>query len=136
MLASAAAVVDKVEQNGSRLIVDSRYGVGVSWQGPAIVNGRSWPVRDDNTLWLPAGPNVVEPARQEPAARILDFNGNLRSANSSATGLQFSYQSNSRAMAVLNARPKKLEIDGASVEFSPDVVLTLPRGQHVVQISF
>src|SRR6202022_2857687 len=45
LLSSAAANVDKAEQEGSRLTVDSRYGVGIPWQGPALGNGRLWPVR-------------------------------------------------------------------------------------------
>jgi hypothetical protein len=139
LLAAAAASVDQAEQNGSSLIVDSRYGVGVAWQGPALVNGRVWPVRNDTTLWLPAGPNVIEPAPKEPPLRMLDFNGALRSANASAAGLQFSYQSNSRALALLNARPVRLEIDGAVLSPQPlesgaNFVLILPRGQHVVQL--
>jgi hypothetical protein len=140
LLASAAASVDKVQQDGRRLIIDSRYGVGVPWQGPAIVNGRLWPVHDQTTLWLPAGPNVIEPAQKDPAVRMLDFTGNLRSANASTTGLQFSYQSNARAVAVVNMRPRKLEIDGTVAQ--PDVLesganfaVMLPRGQHVVQIT-
>src|SRR6202162_4022384 len=140
LLASAAAEVDKVQQDGRRLIVDSRYGVGIPWQGPAIVNGRVWPVHDQTTLWLPAGPNVIEPAQKDPAMRMLDFNGNLRSASASAAGLAFSYQSNARAAAVLNTRPIKLEVDGSKadqeiLESGPNFVVMLPRGQHVVAIS-
>jgi hypothetical protein len=140
LLASAAARVDKVQQDGRRLIVDSRYGVGVPWQGPAIVNGRLWPVHDQTTLWVPAGPNVIEPAPKDPVLRMLDFNGDLRSANVSAAGLEFSYQSNARAAAVLNMRPGKLEVDGTAtnqtiLESGPNYVVLLPRGQHVVAIS-
>jgi len=140
LLASAAAAVDKVQQDGSRLIVDSRYGVGVPWQGPALVNGRLWPVRDQSTLWLPAGANVIEPAAKDPPIRVVDFNGNLLSANASSGGLQISYHNNARAAAVLNTRPRKLEIDGATVEpalleSGPNFVLLLPRGQHLVQIT-
>lgn len=139
LLASAAANVDKVEQKGSRLTIDSPRGVGVPWQGPALVNGRPWPVRSDDTLWLPSGPAVVEPAKNEPAARILDFNGELHSANASPEALEFSYQSGARAVALLNVRPAGLEIDGGSVraEFlqSGDrFVVMLPRGQHVVRV--
>jgi hypothetical protein len=139
LLASAAAAVDKVEQDGSKLIVESRFGVGLPWQGPAMLNGRPWPVRNDATLWLPAGRNVIESAQKEPALRILDFNGNLRSANASADSMKFSYQSNARALALLNSRPRSVEIDGAGTQ--PEIVvsgsnfiLLLPRGQHVVQV--
>jgi len=140
LLPSAAACVDKVQQNGPRLIIDSRYGVGVPWQGPALVNGRLWPVQDQTTLWIPAGPNVIEPAQKDPAVRMLDFNGNLRSANTSAAGLEFTYQSNARSVAVLNTRPRKLEVDGAPtqqtiLESGPNFVVMLPRGQHLVQIA-
>ncbi len=139
LLASAAANVDQFEQNGSRLIVDSRYGVGVPWQGPALLNGRPWPVRDDRTLWVPAGSNVIEPAQKEGPFRILDFNGNLGSASASASGIRISYQSNGPALAILNVQPSKLDIDGAAVEprtlaAGSSFLLRLPRGQHIVQI--
>ncbi|HEX4593220.1 MAG TPA: hypothetical protein VH157_03040 [Bryobacteraceae bacterium] len=139
LLSSAAANVDKFEQSGARLTVDSRYGVGIPWQGPALVNGRPWPIRDEATLWLPAGSNVVEPAQKAPALRILDFNGNLRSANASPAGLQISYQSNSRAMAVVSPRPRKVEIDGAEygeklLDSGSTFVLVLPRGQHILEL--
>jgi hypothetical protein len=139
LLSSAAANVDKAEQAGSKLTVDARYGVGIPWQGPALVNGRLWPVRDETTLWLPAGSNVIEPAQKDSALRILDFNGNLRSAVVSTAGLRISYQSNSRAIAVLNSRPRKLEIDGAEdteklLDSGSNFVLMLPRGQHILEL--
>jgi hypothetical protein len=139
LLGSAAASVDKVEQNGSRLIIDTRHGVGVPWDGPAIVNGHLWPVRSDTTLWLPAGTSVVEPTSKTSDLRVVDFNGELHSASTSAKGLELSYQSNSRALAMLNARPHKIEIDGASsnaalIESGAGFVLSLPRGQHIVQL--
>jgi len=140
LLPSAAANVDKVQQDGRRLIVDSRYGVGVPWQGPALVNGRLWPVHDQTTLWLPAGPNIIEPAQKDPPVRMLDFNGNLRTAGASPTGLEFSYQSNASAIAVLNQRPSKIEVDGSPsdqtiLESAPNFVVMLPRGQHLIQIT-
>lgn len=139
LLASAAANVDKIEQDGSRLMVNSRDGVGIPWQGPALVNGRPWPVRSDDMLWLPAGSMVVEPAQKEPAPRILDFNGDLRSASASADALEFSYESGARALALVNARPSKLEIDGAPeqpriLESGANFMLVLPRGQHIVNL--
>jgi len=139
LLPSAAANVDKAELDGSRLTVDSRDGVGIPWQGPALVNGRLWPIRDESTLWLPTGSNVIEHAQKDPTLRILDFNGNLHSASASSEGLQISYQSNSRAIAIMSPRPAKIEVDGA--EYSErlqvsgrNVVLMLPKGQHIVEL--
>jgi len=140
LLASAAASVDKAEQNGSQLVIDSRYGVGVPWKGPALVNGRPWPVQSDTTLWLPAGPSVVEPAPKDAPLRMIDFNGDLNSASVVTDGLRFAYQSSARALAVLNARPRKIQIDGAPSDpklgdSGAGFVLTLPHGQHVVQVT-
>jgi hypothetical protein len=139
LLASAAASVNKIEQEGSHLVVDSPRGVGVPWQGSALVNGRLWPVRGKDTLWLPSGAVVVESTPREPALQILDFNGELRSASASASSVSFSYQSSARAMAVLSTLPAKLEIDGAPVErdlpsSGSGFLLILPRGQHLVQL--
>jgi hypothetical protein len=144
LLASAAANVEKAEQSGSRLTIDSHAGVGVPWQGPALVNGRPWPVRSDTTLWLPAGPNVIEPAPSGPgvkdALRMIDFNGDLHSAGVINDGLRFTYESSARALALLNARPRKIELDGVPSNLKlgaagSGFVLTLPRGQHVVQLT-
>jgi hypothetical protein len=91
-------------------------------------------------LWLPAGPNTIEPAPKDCALRMVDFNGDLRSASVITDGLRFTYESSARALALLNARPRKLEIDGAPSdpklrESGPSFVLTLPRGKHVVQLT-
>src|SRR5260370_11492623 len=73
LLASAAATVDKVEMDGRRLIVNSRYRVGVPWHVPALVHGRAWPVRRETPLWLPAGRDVIETPPQVPPAHICQF---------------------------------------------------------------
>ncbi len=143
LLASAAASVEKAEQNGSRIVIESHYGVGVPWQGPALVNGRLWPVRSDTVVWLPPGPNVVEPAppsSKDCPLRMTDFNGDLRSASVVPDGLRFAYESSARALAVLKARPRTVEIDGAPcdpklMQADHGFVLTLPRGQHVVKLT-
>ena len=71
---------------------------------------------------------------------MVDFNGDLRSASVVTDGLRFTYESSARALALLNARPRKLEIDGAPSdpklrESGSGFVLTLPRGKHVVQLT-
>ena len=141
LLSAAASSVDNVEQNGSKLAIASKHGVGVPWQGPATVNGRLWPVRDSATLWLPAGAQTIEPALKDTKAHVLDFNGTLLSANSSASAIELAYQSNSKALAILDTRPMKLDIDGAGakpelLESGRNWVMMLPRGQHLISIGF
>jgi hypothetical protein len=71
---------------------------------------------------------------------MIDFSADLRSASVVNDGLRFTYSSSARAFALLNGRPKKIEIDGApgNPKLSPSgagYVVTLPHGQHVVQLT-
>ena len=136
LLASASSTVDRAERVGGKLVVDSLRGAGVPWTGPAMVDGRLWPVANDTTVWLSRGMHAIEPAEKQPPNRLLDFNGELKSAVTIAGGIEFSYESNTRAMARLEHAPKTLEIDGAESkpEFAGDILI-LPRGQHLVTVT-
>jgi len=136
LLASAAAAVDRAEQVNGKLVVESRHGVGVPWKGPALVDGRPWPFASDAAIWLMPGAHAIEPAPQPERLRVLDFNGDLKTAGVTAGGIEFAYKSNARAMALLEHAPGRLEIDG--VEHPPEMsgnVLLLPRGQHLVNLT-
>jgi len=140
LLPSAAAVVSRVERREEKTVIDSPYGVGVPWNGPARVNGKPWPVAGDGVVWLPPGPCVLERATQSPPLHLIDFNGDLRTATATGSGIDFTYTSPARAFAVLDRKPSKIELDGeaAAVEASPVAggwLLTLPRGQHLVSVS-
>jgi len=135
LLASAAAAVDRAEQVNGKLVVESRRGVGVPWKGPALVDGKPWPFASDTTVWLMPGAHALEPAPQPAPARVLDFNGDLKTAVVTAGGIEFAYKSTARAMALLDRAPSRLEIDG--VEYPAEMsgnVLLLPRGQHLVNL--
>ncbi len=132
LLPSAAAAATRYEVSGGRTTLDSLHGIGVDWTGAATVNGKLWPVSSGATVWLPPGVQVLEHSTQQPVVRLLDFNGNLKTATSMADGLEFTYQSSSRAIAILDKAPAKVEIDGVSV-LSSGTVLLLPRGDHRVK---
>jgi hypothetical protein len=135
LLASAAATVERVEQINDKLVIHSRRGIGVPWEGVAMVDGALWPLTDGTTAWLPAGTHVVETAAKAPGIRVLGLNGDITSARSTSDGTEFSYRSNARAMAILDGTPVRLEIDG--METTPQMtgnVLILPRGQHIVRL--
>ncbi len=136
LLAASASTVDRLETAGTKLVVDSLRGTGISWRGPALVDGKPWPVASETTVWLPRGTHSIEHAVQPPSMRLLDFNGELKSAGVIPGGVEFAYQSGARAMVLLERTPGRLEIDGA--EAQPEMagkVLILPRGQHVVTLT-
>lgn len=135
LLPHAAAVVRRAVWDNGRLEVDSPRGVAVAWEGPALVDGRMWPVANGRQVWLPAGAHSIEPAAAEPALRLLDFNGELKSAAAAAGGMEFFYHASARAMAVFDGPVARMEIDGrpARPETAGPVWL-LPRGQHLVAV--
>jgi hypothetical protein len=142
LLPSASAAVTRIERMGPKTVVDSVYGFGLPWKGPAMVDGQPWPAADDDTVWLPAGAHSIEPAPgpkgAPPGARLLRLNADLKAARAvSATSIEFSYQTSARALAILDRAPRRLEIDGAEEPLhlaGPHTIL-LPRGQHVVTLT-
>jgi hypothetical protein len=133
LLPSAAASVLRAERAGEKLVIGSREGAGALWDGPALVDGRPWPVASDTVVWLPPGSHSIQPAAVKPVLRLIDLNAELHSATAIAGGIEFAYQSSARALATFETPPGLIEIDG--VEAHPvrsGSVVILPRGQHVV----
>jgi hypothetical protein len=139
LLPAAASVVRRLERTGGKLIVDSPFGAGLRWDGPALVNGRPWPVTSEGVVWLPAGAVTVEPAATSPTFRVVDYNADLRGATSISGGVELAYQSRARAYFVFNAPPGRIDLDGAiydaeAVRTDTGYTLILPRGQHLVTV--
>jgi len=115
-------------------------GHGVKWEGAASVDGKPWPVADSSTVWLPAGTHTLEPGAPSSSPRVLDFNGELVSAERrGGSSVEVSYQSSSRALALVDRKPVRLELDGGDALLSflasgGNYTLVLPRGQHLVTI--
>jgi hypothetical protein len=138
LLSSAAASVSRIERMGPKTVVDSAGGVGIPWTVGAIVDGQLWPVQDDETLWLPAGPHAIEPSPRAARPHLSRLNGELKAARAvDAHTLEFTYQSASRAIALLSRPPVKLQIDGVDepLKLAGPTTLLLPRGQHVVTLT-
>jgi len=137
LLPASAAVVSRVEKLGPKLVVDSPRGVALRWSGPALVDGQPWPALSESLVFLPVGGHSIEAGTQILPLRLIHFNGELTSAQAmDGEGVEISYKSSARALAVLNRKPVRLDVDGS--ECAPDVAgptaVFLPRGQHIVTI--
>ncbi|MCC7175619.1 MAG: hypothetical protein IT159_10515 [Bryobacterales bacterium] len=137
-LSSAAAAARRYARQGGGYIVESPRGVGVRWQGAALVNGKPWPVSDGETVWLPAGRHSLARASSQPGLRLLDLSADFTSASSLPRGLEFTYHSSARAIALFSARPSALYLDGAPVSLVPveageKMAFWLPSGRHTVR---
>jgi hypothetical protein len=138
LLPAAAAAVSRMERMGPKTVIDSTGGVGIPWAGGARVDGELWPVQDDEILWLPGGPHAVEPVPLPAGPRLVYLNGDLKAARAiDAKTIEFTYQSASRAIAILSRLPVKLQIDGTdeAPKWAGPHTLLLPRGQHFVTLT-
>ncbi len=144
LLPAAAASVEKLDRagpGGSRLAVQCRKLTGIPWNGPALVNGKPWPFRDETHVWLPAGAWSIESAATAPSLQMTGFAGTVTSVWAAGGSLEIAYRSSSRAFAYLNRAPAPAaDIDGQSAKVEArhegdTWVVPLPRGQHVVTLS-
>jgi hypothetical protein len=134
LLPSAATAATRTEKEGGKALVDAVAPVGIPWRGAAIVDGHPWPVADDETVWLPAGVHTVEPSPEKVnSMHLVRLNGELKSARITEQGLEFRYQSTSRAIAILDRPPQHLLVDGRG-DTQRTTTLFLPRGEHTVLI--
>jgi hypothetical protein len=137
LLPSAAATVTRAEYVGPNLVLESAAGVGAPWKGPAAVDGQPWPVTDGETVWLPAGSHAISAAPPRKGPNVVRLNADLKSARTvGASGLEFSYQSGARAIAILDKAPRRVQIDGVSrvPALAGPRTLLLPAGQHIVRV--
>jgi hypothetical protein len=138
LLPAAAALVKHSQQSpdGNGLMIDSPFGVGVRWSGPATLDGHLWPVSDAEHVWVPAGKHTLQSASREPDLRILDFNGTLQDARVLPDGIEVTYTSQSRALMKLDHPPTQLLVDGKAAELrlAGEMVVMLPRGKHTAVV--
>jgi hypothetical protein len=140
-LASAAAVPDRVDRVGGKLVIESPKEIGIPWQGSATVNGLPWAQLDGETLWLPAGKHAIEPRAGQAPLRLLDISAAIRTVASSPEGLDIAYHSDSSAWAIIDRKPKTMHLDGEPLfTFVRPIengrwLIRLPRGQHLWQVT-
>jgi hypothetical protein len=140
LLPYAAANAHATAKDANQVTVTAAKPSGLSWKGPAAVNGRPWPAADDATVWLPAGRHTVAPADSPPVARLLYLNGDLLSATVTQDAIEFEYRSRAQAIALLNAKPGRILLDGAAapvavLKATRHFSLLLPKGTHRVRVT-
>ncbi|MDQ6678705.1 MAG: hypothetical protein M3Z09_15595 [Acidobacteriota bacterium] len=129
----ASSGVTKAAWIGPRLFVDSKYGTSVQWQGPALVDDRLWPVADTERAWLPSGPHTIQKSSSNPPLLLSSLNATLITAVAAPASIEFSYRSDSRAIASFDRNVRALSVDGVGqVVRAPQEVFLLPRGRHSV----
>ncbi len=106
-----------------------------AWRGPVEVDGKTWPVQDNDFVLAPGGKHRLSAAIVKPAMTIRDFNGEIISAISQRAGVDISYQSRTRAIAVLETKASLIAVDGAPYANGKTGAVLLLSGQHVVSFT-
>ncbi len=106
----------------------------IAWQGPVAVDGKIWPIQDAQFVLAPGGKHLLSTAFQAPAVTVRDFNGDVHSALSTRGRVDVSYDSRTRAIAILASPASAMEVDGQPDQQSLVVgaPILLPSGQHIV----
>ncbi len=136
-LIPASAATARIEEKGPDAIdVTASEPTRIAWQGPAEIDGKSWPIQDNESILAPAGKHRLATGTAKPAVTIRDFNGEVRSAVAGKERLDIAYESQTRAIALLGTPVSTVDIDGepfkkiTQTENAASVLL--PTGQHVV----
>jgi hypothetical protein len=139
LLPSAAAKVSRIERVGSKTVVESASGVGLPWQGAAMVDDLPWPVATGKPCGCRPGAHAVEAAKETPGLRIVRLNAELHDARRLAANcVEFSYKSHARAIAYsIAGRGEVVEMDGtdeplelAGPEYDSAAARTALRDNH------
>ena len=112
-----------------------------------MIDGKSWAGFADYHMILPAGEYDVSPVSDvgnmslvlKSGARIVDCSADLLYTDITTGGLKFEYDTNRRAVAVINQLPISVNIDGVNTSIAAEKglqgwALSLPKGHHSVMI--
>ena len=129
-VAATAARVRQLSQDG--LDVDATEATRIRWKGPVAVDGKLWPVGNEEEVLLPAGNHRLTSAPGRLPLRVNDFNGTLQAAVAQGDRVDIAYTSRTRAIALLINGSASVEVDGAPWKSDDSNAVMLPAGQHLV----
>ena len=133
------------EVQGDRLTVSAAEPLLVNiGEIPMVtVDGRPSPFIYAGEVFIPPGTHEIRPYGSGSSLsklRVHRLNATLQSGELTREGLRFSYSSGTRAIAILNAKPASMVVDGRPYSASMlhegygEYALTLPPGSHEVAL--
>ncbi|HYM13306.1 MAG TPA: hypothetical protein VEU62_21385, partial [Bryobacterales bacterium] len=150
LMGEALAAAGEVEPTGRGWKVQAPVPVLLtsSEDRDYYLDGRLWPAVSPEGLLAPPGAHQLSAERPwfqlfergDLPLRLLHGSGELLGAQASRTGLEIRYHSPSRAVLLLNQKPREMFVDGARVAGRWEAAgggnwaVLAPRGEHEVRI--
>ena len=136
ILPAAATTAQVTQPSPDELEVNASGMTRIDWQGLVEIDGKQWPIQNDKTVLVPSGKHYLRAGIATPAVTLADFNGQIRSATTTAHGLDLSYTSATRAIVLLGSPVSSIELDGSAywtaVKGDTETSILLPAGQHLL----
>jgi uncharacterized protein YdaL len=111
------------------------------------VDDQLWPGWGESEVFIPGGSHSITAAERKFSFvdtsvldfRLLRFTGNLNTLKPTDRGVEFSYDSLMRTLALFNRQPHEIRVDGnlyaePAVHYASHWSVRLPRGQHKVEV--
>jgi hypothetical protein len=131
LLPAASAVVTKFEPDGTTVHLDSPRGFSLQWEGGASLDGRPWNAGSGRTLLVPAGAHTLRALAPTDSPHLIDFNGDINSAEFYRHQISLEYSSSARALGRLDCDVAELTVDGKATPINTiGSTLMLPSGNH------
>jgi uncharacterized protein YdaL len=150
MLSRVLAHDARIDQQRNAWVTTADHPVLINtpggWQDYRV-DGLVWPGWGENVVSLPAGTHRITPVEAHFTLvdtsvldlRLLRFTGNLDRLLPTKRGIEFSYDSHMRTLALFNRKPFEVRVDGKTLVEVPDSAsgswsVRLPRGRHRVEV--
>ncbi len=150
MLARIMASSATVERRWNSWVTESDRSILLTapgqWQS-FRVDDKLWPGWGESEVFIPGGKHSITAAERKYSffdtsvldLRLLRFTGNLDTLEPTDRGIEFSYDSLMRTLALFNRQPFEIKVDGKpliepAIHYSSHWSVRLPRGQHKVEI--
>ncbi len=150
VLSNVLAHDARVERRWDSWSTEAEQSVQVAtpgnWQN-FRVDGKLWPGWGENEMMIPGGSHSISEVKPKWTLvdtsvldiRLVRFTGNLETLEPTDRGLEFTYDTYMKSLALLNRQPFAVIVDGQSwwekpIPFAGFWSVRLPRGRHRVEV--
>jgi hypothetical protein len=137
LLSAAAAAQFHIEQMApDEMQIETTKPIRVKWSGPAELDGKSWPLKDENGVLIPSGKHRLSVGIHNPPVTIGDFNGRIGTVAVDGNTVEISYSNSSRVLVLPSSPVASIDVDGSPYWLSAtggrSSPIVLPPGEHFV----